>query len=139
MKNQENRIRTYPIRNLVIFLAISFATSLAMVILFIFLNKELMVVRILVWIFCGVFTIASAIVLVYQLFFYVEVRDDKFIKHVPFGRFVIPLSKIKYIRNQDGFYTVFVKDKPWASFSTNTKEGQQMIIYLEKRGVKINW
>ena len=136
---QENRIRTYPIRNLVIFLSISFIVSLTMVILFIFLKDELWVIRILIWIFCGLFTIASSIVLIYQLFFYVEVRDDKFIKHVLFGQYSISLRKIDYVRNQDGFYTLIVRDRPWATFSSNTTEGQQIIIYLEKRGVKINW
>lgn len=137
--DKPRRLRTYPIKSLTIFVAICFVVSLAMVILFAFLNKEEWVIRILIFIFCGLFTVASAIILIYQLFFYVSVDEDNFYRHVMFGKHTIPLNKIERIINRDGFYEVIVKGRKITSFSTNTKEGQQIIVFLERKGVKIDW
>ena len=133
------RLRTYPIKPLVIFLSICFVVSLAMVILFAFLNKEEWVIRILVFIFCSLFTVASAIVLIYQLTFYVAVDDDNFYRYAFLTPNRVPLNKIDKIVNHDGFYEVIVNNKKIASFAGNTKEGQQIIVFLERKGVKIDW
>ncbi len=137
--NKPKRLRTYPIKSLTIFVAICFVVSLSMVILFAFLNKEELVIRILIFIFCGLFTVASAIILIYQLFFYIAVDEENFYRYVLFGKHTIPLKKIERIINRDGFYEVIVKGKRITSFSTNTKEGQQIIVFLERKGVKIDW
>ena len=137
--NKKNRIRTYPIKPLVIFLAICFVVSLTMDILFIFLTKEEWVIRILIWIFCTLFAVASAIVLVYQLMFYVAVDEDYFYKYVFLTPHKIPLSKIDKIVNRDGFYEIYVNGRKTSSFVGNTNEGQQMIVFLERKGVKIDW
>ena len=135
----KNRLRTYPIKSLTIFVGITFVISVAMVVLFAFLKDELMVIRVLVWIFCGLFSVSSGIILVYQLFFYIEVNEKAFIKHFPFGHESIPLNKIQKIRNKDGFYTIYVNDRKITSFATNTQESQAIIVFLEKHGVKIEW
>jgi hypothetical protein len=67
------------------------------------------------------------------------VDDDSFYRYVLFGRYKIPYSKIEKIVNKDGFYYVMVKGKKITSFSTNTKESQQIILFLERKGVKIDW
>ena len=139
MKN--GRIRTYPIKSLTIFLAITFVVSTGMVVLFSlpFMKNELWVIRILVWVFCGIFAVASLIVLIYQLFFYVEVRNDCFIKHFLFGKKKITLSRIDRVANNDGFYIIYKDGKKFASFVGNTKEGQEIIVFLERMHVKIDW
>ena len=137
--DKKNRIRTYPIKPLVIFLSISFTVSLAMVILFIFLKSEGWLIRILIFIFCGLFTIASAIVLVYQLVFYVAVDDDYFYRYAFLTPNKIPLKKIQRVFNKDGFYEIYVDNKKIASFAGNTKEGQQIIVFLERKGIHIDW
>ena len=137
--NKSSRLRTYPIKSLTIFASVCFVVSLAMVILFAFLDKEELVIRILIFVFCGIFTIAAGIILIYQLFFYIAVDDDSFYRYVLFGRYKIPYSKIEKIVNKDGFYYVMVKGKKITSFSTNTKESQQIILFLERKGVKIDW
>lgn len=139
MKN--GRIRTYPIKSLTIFLAICFVVSTAMVVLFSlpFMQKEIWVIKILVWVFCGIFAVASLIVLIYQLFFYVEVREGVFIKHFLFGKKSIPFNKIDKVLNNDGFYIIYSNGKKEASFVGNTKEGQEIIVFLERMHVKIEW
>ena len=139
MKN--GRIRTYPIKSLTIFLTVCFLTSVGMIVLFSlpFMQNELWVIRILVWVFCGIFAGASLIVLIYQLFFYIEVKDEYFIKHFLFGWKKIKLKDIDKLTNKEGFYTVIVKGKREASFATNTKEATQIIVFLERNGVKIDW
>ena len=135
--NKKPLIRTYPIKSLTIFLAICFVVSLAMVILFIFLTKEEWVIRILIFVFCGLFTIASAIVLCYQLFFHVGVDEECFYRYAFFSAYRIPYKKIEKVMNMNGFYDIYVSGKKIASFAGNTKEGQQIILFLEKKGVKI--
>lgn len=137
--SKNNRLRTYPIKSLTIFLAVAFVVSLSMVILFIFLKNEPWLIRIIIFIFCGLFTIASAIVLVYQLMFYVAVDDEYFYRYVLLTPTRIPLKKITKVNNRDGFYEIYVGDKKMASFAGNTKEGQQIIVFLERKGVKIDW
>ena len=137
--SKKDILRTYPIKSLTIFLAISFVVSLAMVILFIFLKDELWVIRILVFICCGLFVFASGFMLVNQLCFYIAVDEENLIKHFIFGKHLIPLRKIEKITNKEGFYTVFVQGKKICSFATNTKEGTEIIVFLEKKGVKIEW
>ncbi len=131
--------RTRPIKSLTIFLSITFVVSLSMVIGFIFLQDELWVIRILVWVLCGLFTIASGIVLINQLFFHVGVDEEHFYRYFIFGKHSIPLKKIERITNSDGFYTIFVRGKKVVSFATNTSEAQQIIVFLEKKGIKIDW
>lgn len=137
--NNKPIIRTYPIKSLTIFLAICFVVSLTMVILFIFLTKEEWVIRILIFIFCGLFTVASGIVLCYQLFFHVGVDEENFYRYALFTSHRIPYKKIEKVMNMDGFYVIYVSGKKIASFAGNTKEGQQIILFLEKKGVKIEW
>lgn len=136
---KEERIKTHPIWGLVIFLAIAFAVSLGMIILMIFLKDEMWVIRIVTWVVCSIFVVASGIMLVQQLFFSIEVRGEYFIKHVLFSSYRIPLKKIDKIVNKEGFYDIYVEGRKIVSFATNTKESQEMIIYLEKHGVKIDW
>ena len=134
-----NHLRTYPIKPLVVFLSICFLVSIGMIVLMVFLTDEMWVIRIMTWVVCGIFTIASGIVLVYQLFYYVEVKDDFFIKHVFLGYQRVPLKRIDKLVNNNGFYDIIVKGRKICSFATNTKEAQEIIVYLEKRGVKIDW
>ena len=138
MKNN-HRIRTYPIKSLTIFLSVCFVISLAMVILFIFLNKEPWLIRILIFIFCGLFAVASGIVLIYQTMFYVAVDDKYFYRYVLLTPNAIAFNKIEKVFNRDGVYEIYVKGKRVASFAGNTTEGQQIIVFLEKKGVKIEW
>ena len=139
MKN--GKIRTYPIKSLTIFLTICFVVSIGMIVLFFmpFMKNELWVIKILVWIFCGMFAIASLIVLVYQLFFYIEVTSEYFINHIFFFKKKIKLKDIQKIKNVEGFYEVYVNNRKITTFATNTKESQEIIVFLERNGVKIDW
>lgn len=132
-------IRTYPIKSLTIFLAIAFVVSLAMLILFIILKDEPWVIRIVVFICCGLFVFASGFMLINQLLFYIGVDEQNLYKHALFSKHVIPFKKIEKIVNQDGFYNVLVNGKKICYFASNTKEGAEIIVFLEKKGVKIDW
>ena len=77
--------------------------------------------------------------LINQLLFYVGVDEENFYKHAFFAKHTIPLKKIDQIVNKDGFYNVYVQGKKICYFATNTKEGAAIIVFLEKKGVKIEW
>lgn len=136
---QKNRLRTYPIKSLTIFLTIAFLVSVAMVVGFIFLSDELMVIRVLVWIFCGLFAVAALVVLIYQLFFYIAVDEENFYRYSFMSKYTVPLKKIDYIKNTDGFYQVHAYGRKFATFASNTKESQEIIIFLENHNVKVDW
>ena len=139
MKKNQNSIRTHPIKNLVIFLSIAFVVSIGMIILMVFLQDEMWVIRILVWVLCGIFAMASGFMLVQQLLFYVEVDDEYFIKHFMFSKNKIAFRRIQKLVNNDGFYDIYVDGKKISSLPTNTPEAQQMVVIMEKKGVKIDW
>ena len=120
-------------------MAICFVVSLAMIILFAFLKNEDWIIRILIFVFCGIFTIASGIILCQQLFFYVSVDDENFYVHFLFGFHKIPLRKIEKVSNIDGFYCVFADGKKMVNFAANTRESQQIIVFLERKKIKIDW
>ena len=132
-------LRTYPIKSFTIFLAIVFFVSAAVLVTFIILQNEPLVIRILVYIFCSLFVFASGFMLCNQLFFCVGVTEDSLIRHVMFGKYIIPFKKISRIKSQDGFYVAYVGDQKVCSFPTNTKEAAEIIVYLEKKSVKIDW
>ena len=139
MARKPGSVRTYPIKGLVIFMAIAFLGSLGMILLMAFMSDENIIIRILTFILCGVFMIASGIILVQQLLFYVEVDDEYFIKHFMFSKNKIAFKRIEKLVNHDGFYDIYVDGKKISSIAANTKESQEMIIIMEKKGVKIDW
>ncbi len=138
---KQGKLRTYPIKSLTIFVAVCFVVSVAMIVVFAmpFMNNELWVIRIMVWIMCGLFSIASFIILIYELFFFIEVKDGYFYRYFLLGRKKVALKDIDRLVNKDGFYTIIVNERKFASFASNTKESQMIIVYLEKAGVKIDW
>lgn len=136
---RENHIRTYPIKGLMIFLTIAFTLSLGAVIYFIIAQDDPMVVRVLVWIFCGVFSIVSLVVIMSQLFDYVEVKDNRFISHFFFKKRIIEIGEIDKVRNIDGVFHVYHNNQKVAQFYTESKQAQQIIVYLDQRHVKIEW
>lgn len=120
-------------------MAIAFVVSVGMIVLMALLQDEMWVIRIVTWVLCGIFSVASAIILIQQLLFYIEVDDEYFIKHFMFSKNKIAFKRIDKIVNRDGFYDIYVKGKRISSFAANTPESQQMIIIMEKHGVKIDW
>lgn len=138
---KQGKLRTYPIKSLTIFLAICFVVSTTMIVLFAlpFMKNEQWVIRILIWVFCGIFAVASLIVLCNQLFFYIEVKDSYFIKHIFFFKKKISIKDITKIKNKDGFYDVMKNGVRFASFASNTQQAQQIIVFLERNGVKVEW
>ena len=139
MAKKYNPLRTYPIKKLCICVAIIVAVSLGLCVGFIFMPDELIVVRVIVWIMCGLFTLLGLILLFDQLFNYVEVKNDVFIKHMFLTKHVIPFNKIKSVKNEDGFYVVYVGNKKVCTFAGDTKEAHAIVSYMDKNHVKVGW
>ena len=135
----KTRIRTYPIKGLLIFLIITFVVSLAAVIYFIIAQDDVFVVRLLVWIFCGAFTIISLIVMCDQIFNYIEVRDDKLISHKFLTKKIVNIKNIERIVNEDNVSNVYVDNQKVFYFFTFSKEAQEILVYLDKMHVRIDW
>ena len=137
--NKPNKIRTYPIKSLCIFISVVVALSIGMIILMAFLSEELFVVRILVWIMCGIFVILGSIVLYDQFMHYFYIKDDKIVKNGLFFKKKISFKEIFKIRVKDEKF-IFLTDKiTFCEIPTEIKGATEMILYLEKSGVKIDW
>lgn len=134
-----NKIRTYPVKGLTIFMGVVFLGSLAMIILMAFLFDELLVIRILVWVVCGLFVILSSIILSIQLFHYFVIDGDFLIKKGLFISKRIRIKKISRIRVKDDTYFIYDEDNLFGEIPTFIGGAQEVILYLEKSGVKIDW
>ena len=120
-------------------MSVAFLMSIGMIVLMAFLKDENIVIRILTWILCSMFALASGFMLAQQLLFYVELDEDYFIKHAFFSKYKIAYKRIDKLVNKDGFYDIYVDGKKISSIATNTKESQQIVLIMEKKGVKIDW
>ena len=134
-----NPLRTRPIKKLCICVACIVAVSLGLCIGFIFMPNEQIVIRVIVWIMCGLFTVLGTVLLIDQLFNYVEVKDQVFIKHMFLTKHVIPFEKIKSVKSEDGFYVVYIGKKKVCTFAGDTKEANAIVSYMDKNHVKIDW
>ena len=134
----EERYRTYPSKGFVIALIVTFVVSIAMFIGFIFIQESLWF-KVFVMIFFGIFIVGSLIVLLDQTTHYVEVSGNDFIKHLLFIKKKISIDDIVKIELKNGFFEVYVKDKKFTYFSSDTNDGKKIIKYLDSKRVNIKW
>lgn len=134
-----NKLRTKPIKGLVIFALIVFVVSLAMILLFgIDYQNQTKVIAILVFIFCGAFFLVSLFVLVNQLFCYLELKNDRLIHHILWFTKSIKVDKINKITLEDGMYKIFSGSKIFYQMPSLIRGSNEIIIGLEKLGIHIN-
>lgn len=130
-----NKLRTQPIKGLCIFLLIAILLSLGVMIYFIIaFNEELLIFKILIFIFCPMFIILGAIALCDQLFHYVEIEGEKVINHVMWNKHTLKISHIDKIEICDGIYTIYGKGRKFATFPSQIKGSNEIIICLERHG-----
>ena len=135
----KTHIRTYPIKGLMIFLIITFVVSSAAVIYFALSKDDVFVVRLLVWIFCGAFSLISLFMIFQQLSCFVEVKEDYFIQHSFLTRKKILISDIERIRHKEENFFIYKNNQIFAQFPSYSKQAQQIAVYLDKKHVKIDW
>lgn len=131
-------LRTCRSKGVIIFSSIVLALSIGLILLFA-LTPQDKPIAIVVFVFCGIFSLAALILLLTQLLNYAEVNGDYFISNILFVKRKIKISKIGQIKNVKEVYFVFDKaGKKFATFNSFDPMSGQIIHYLEKRGVKVS-
>ena len=131
-----SKIRTLPIKGLLIFLPIVIISSIGMVLLFA-LTKQNLLMSILVYIFCGAFAGLGLALLLDQLFHYTMIDDDVLINQIIFVRKKIKVEQITKIILKDEMYLIFVGKKQFAVISTRVRGGNEIILALERQGKSV--
>lgn len=133
----EKKLRTQPIKGLIIFLAIDIVVSMIALGYFIYDVSNLFI-SILVYIFGGMFLIIGVIVLLDQLFHYVEVKNECLINHILWKKFILPFDRIKKVILLDEMYYVYSKKKRFCVMPSHVKGSNEIIIYLERHGISLS-
>jgi hypothetical protein len=131
-----SKIRTLPIKGLLIFLPIVIISSIGMILLFAF-TKQNLLMSILVYIFCGAFAALGLALLLDQLFHYTMIDDDVLINQIIFVRKKIKVEQITKIILKDEMYLIFVGKKQFAVISTRVRGGNEIILALERQGKSV--
>lgn len=134
---KKKKLRTYPIKGLLIFLAVEIVVSLAVLGYFIY-DRSVIIIAILVYIFAGLFSVIGIVVLLDQLFHYVEVKNNCLINRILFLKKVLPFEKIKKIVLVDEMYIIYSKKKRFCVMPSHIKGSNEIILYLESHGVSLS-
>ena len=132
-----NTIKTKPSKGLIAFCTIMLLVSLAFFIIFCIVDENI-VVKVVILIMTGLFTVVSSAVLFDQLFDYVMIKDDKIIVQFLFTKRTANIKDITSIRVTKDAYEVLVKEKKFCTLSLYAPETQKMFFAFEKHGVDIS-
>ena len=139
MKNNDE-IRTYPSKGLIIFLSgvIAFAAIIIVLVAFLVDNIALKIILI---IFCAIFVILSLIVLLFEGVNYLSLDETnkELIIHKFLNKKKILLTDVSRIETQEGFYIFFKGGKELYRIGVNTDGANTLIVHLERCGIKIKW
>ena len=127
-------IRTRPIKGLVVFDIIGIVISLAAFIWFI-LVKELLIFRVLIYVFAPIFIICGLISLIDQLFHYVEVIGDRLYNHILWYKKSVQIEKIERFELEKGMYFIYYRDRKFLSLPSHLEGADKIVIALERHGV----
>lgn len=133
----KQKLRTYPIKGLVIFLIVDIVISLAALSYFIW-DRSNLLISVLVYIFAGLFSLIGIFVLFDQLFHYVEVKNNCLINRILWIKKVLPFEKIKKVVLVDEMYTIYSKRKRFCVMPSHIKGSNEIILYLERHGISLS-
>ena len=130
-----NHFRSSPNRKFIIFLLVIFVISTGFCVAIPFIEKDILIVRIVVWVMCGLFALLSLVVLILSIGDYVEVNQDKVIFHFAGSKHKFAISKLT-IEYKDNAYQVKIKDKVMHVLDPRVKSELNIYYYLVNHGAK---
>lgn len=138
--NKSNVIRTYPSKPLIIFLSAVIVLSLGISVGIYFL-KDVLALKIFIWLLCLIFIVLSMIVLFGEALTYLSISEEKeaLEVHKFIGKRTIKFNAIKSVESKDGYYVFMEKHKEFYRIGTNANGVNALMLFLEKRGIKIKW
>ena len=133
-------IRTYPSKALITFLSVvitlSFGVSVG-----VYFIKDVLALKIVIWLFCLIFIVLSFVVLFGEALTYLSISEEKetLVVHKFLGKRSIKFDAIKSVENKDGYYVFMEKHKEFYRIGTSASGVNNLMLDLEKRGIKIKW
>ena len=133
-------VRTYPSKALIIFLLSVITLSIGICVGVYFI-KEVLALKIVIWLFCSIFIVLSIVVLFGEALSYLSISEEKesLVIHKFLRKKIVKFSAIKSVENKDGYYVFMDKHKEFYRIGTNASGVNALMIDLEKRGIKIKW
>ena len=140
MAKNEDIIRTYPSKALIIFLASVIVLSAGIVVGAFFLIDNL-ALKIVLSIFCAIFFVLSLIVLFNEALNYISLDKQKRVVciHKFLRKTSVPLNELSRIENIEGFYVFRTGEKELYRLGTNVTGVNELIVQLERCGINIKW
>ena len=140
MAKNEDIIRTYPSKALIIFLASVIVLSAGVVVGAFFLIDNL-ALKIVLSIFCAIFFVLSLIVLFNEALNYISLDKQKRVVciHKFLRKISVPLNELSRIENIEGFYVFRTGEKELYRLGTNVTGVNELIVQLERCGINIKW
>ena len=131
----KNKLRTRPSKGLIVFLSIAIAISSGALVLFI-IDRSNLFISILVYIFAGMFVIGGLVVLLDQLFRYIELVEDKLIDHIFFKKNVLAVAKITKVTLKKGMYEIYSKKGKFCSLPSEQLGVSLIMVGLQRQGIE---
>lgn len=122
---------------LVIFALIGFILSLGLILAMVFTEQE-MGIKVVIYVFCSIFVGVAIVLILTQLGDYVEVKNDVIYSSILFAKRKMKISNIAEISYSKELYTIFdIKGRKFATINSFDPNAENIIMYLEKKGVKV--
>jgi hypothetical protein len=133
-------IRTYPLKGLSIFLSVVIVLSIGLSIGIVFI-EDLLALRIVIWVFSGIFAITSIVVLLKEAIIYLSFDEESEVltSHEFIIRRKIPLTKISRIEVKDGFYVFYSGKQKIYTLGADRPNANELALALERHKIKIKW
>lgn len=139
MHQASNRIRTRIPTSILIFLLADIVLCGGLIVYGALVNTELLIIRILIFVMCGIFFAVGLIQLLAETLNFIVVSEEGVVINKWLVRTKLSFDKISYVENKDDQYNIFVKQRKFYTFSSRAKKASEIIAFLERHGVEIKW
>ena len=139
MRQASNIIRTKIPTSILIFLLADIILCGGLIVYGALVNTELLIIRILIFVMCGIFFTVGLIQLLAETLNFIVVSEEGVVINKWLVRTKLSFDKISYVENKDDQYNIFVKQRKFYTFSSRAKKASEIIAFLERHGVEIKW
>lgn len=139
MHQASNKIRTRIPTSILIFLLADIVLCGGLIVYGALVNTELLIIRILIFVMCGIFFAVGLIQLLAETLNFIVVSEEGVVINKWLVRTKLSFDKISYVENKDDQYNIFVKQRKFYTFSSRAKKASEIIAFLECHGVEIKW
>lgn len=139
MRQASNKIRTRIPTSILIFLLADIVLCGGLIVYGALANTELLIIRILIFVMCGIFFAVGLIQLLAETLNFIVVSEEGVVINKWLVRTKLSFDKISYVENKDDQYNIFVKRRKFYTFSSRLKKASEIIAFLERHGVEIKW